>query len=189
MVCVEVEGISHEPPFHINTRTSPIPTRVYMPVIATPRQTSDMTLSDSKWVICLLRTGASRREFVPAQQHHAGTRKSFRVKSTKVHISGVEAASVPLREQLNLDLRPPCERVPPQNSKGTNRLWRGWKGAGRRYFGGCSSPLSQPITLSVLIGSGRSHSKHWNMRGPFPSEGAATNIRYAPHLGHLNRST
>ena len=98
-------------------------------------------------------------------------------------------ASVPLREQLNLDLRPPCERVPPQNSKGTNRLWRGWKGAGRRYFGGCSSPLSQPITLSVLIGSGRSHSKHWNMRGPFPSEGAATNIRYAPHLGHLNRST
>jgi hypothetical protein len=40
-----------------------------------------------------------------------------------------------------------------------------------------------------LIGSGRSHSKHWNMRGPFPSEGAATNIRYAPHLGHLNRST
>src|SRR6476659_2550240 len=64
---IEIGRISHGPRLHINTRASPIPTRVYMPVIATPRQTSDMTLSDSKWVICLLRTGASRREFVPAQ--------------------------------------------------------------------------------------------------------------------------
>src|ERR1700688_102756 len=58
------------------------------------------------------------------------------------------------------------------------------KGGG--YFGGCSSLLSQPNTLSVLSGSGWSHSKHWNMRGPLPSEGDATKIRYAPHLGHLN---
>ena len=58
---------------------------------------------------------------------------------------------------------------------------------GGSYFGGCSSLLSQPNTLSVFSGSGRSHSKHWNMRGPFRSEGDATKIRYAPHLGHLNR--
>jgi hypothetical protein len=49
------------------------------------------------------------------------------------------------------------------------------------YFGGCSSPFSQPNALSVLIGSGWSHSKHWNIRGPFQCEGAATKIRYAPH--------
>ena len=30
----------------------------------------------------------------------------------------------------------------------------------RHYFGGCSSLLSQPNTLSVFSGSGRSHSKH-----------------------------
>src|ERR1700719_2836237 len=39
---------------------SPIPTRVYKPVTATPRQTSAMTLSG--WMIWLLRTGASRRD-------------------------------------------------------------------------------------------------------------------------------
>ena len=46
-----------------------------MPVIATPRQTSDMTLSNSKWVMCLLRTGDPRREFVPAQITSRGNRE------------------------------------------------------------------------------------------------------------------
>src|SRR5258705_9880917 len=148
---IEVGRISHEPPFHINTRTSPIPTRVYMPVIATPRQTSDMTLSDSRW-ICLLRTGASRRRICRGPIASRGNREIVPSESTKVNL-------------------------------------RKRGGAIPAYVGGCSSPLSQPITLSGLIGSGWSHSKHWNIRDPFPSEGAATTIRYAPHLAHLNRSS
>jgi hypothetical protein len=44
-------------PFHINTIMSPIPTRVYKLVTATPRQTSAMSL------ICLLRIGTSKRDF------------------------------------------------------------------------------------------------------------------------------
>jgi len=31
---------------------------------------------------------------------------------------------------------------------------------GRRYFGGCSSLFNQPVTVSDLSGSGRSHSGH-----------------------------
>src|SRR6266852_1469985 len=34
----------------------------------------------------------------------------------------------------------------------------------RPYFGGCNSPSSQPVTLSVFRGSGRSQSKHRNVR-------------------------
>ena len=36
------------------------------------------------------------------------------------------------------------------------------------YFGGRSSPFSQPITVSVFSGSGRSHSEQLNLRGPSP---------------------
>jgi hypothetical protein len=38
----------------------------------------------------------------------------------------------------------------------------------RPYFGGCSSPFSQPITLSVFSGSGRLHYEQLNLRGPSP---------------------
>jgi hypothetical protein len=55
------------------------------------------------------------------------------------------------------------------------------------YFGGCSSLLSQPNTLSVFRGSGRSQSKHWSVRFPFPSEGSAK-TRGAPHVGQVGRS-
>ena len=59
---IEVEGISHERPFHINTRTSPIPTKVYKPATVTPRKTSAMTLSGSKWILLAARTGTFRRD-------------------------------------------------------------------------------------------------------------------------------
>jgi hypothetical protein len=53
------EMMTKRPPieaaFHINTITSPIPTKVYKPATVTPRQTSAMTLSDP--MICLLLTG------------------------------------------------------------------------------------------------------------------------------------
>jgi hypothetical protein len=55
------------------------------------------------------------------------------------------------------------------------------------YLGGCSSPFSQPITSSVLIGSGRSHSRHWNTRGPLPPGGSAR-IKKAPQPGQIGRS-
>jgi hypothetical protein len=41
------------------------------------------------------------------------------------------------------------------------------------FFGGCSSLLSQPIALSVVRGSGRSQSKHCNVRGPLSPGGRA----------------
>jgi len=50
-----------------------------------------------------------------------------------------------------------------------------------------SSPESQPITRSLCRGSGRSQSKHWNVRSPFPSGGSAKTSR-APHRGHVGRS-
>jgi hypothetical protein len=40
--------------------------------------------------------------------------------------------------------------------------------ARRSYFGGCSSPFNQPITLSVFSGSGRSHPEQLNLRGLSP---------------------
>ena len=57
----------------------------------------------------------------------------------------------------------------------------------RPYFGGCSSLLSQRITLSVFSGSSLSQSKHRNVRCPLPSGGSAK-TRYAPQLGQVGRS-
>jgi hypothetical protein len=50
-----------------------------------------------------------------------------------------------------------------------------------------NSPRSQPDTWSDFKGSGRSQSKHWNVRGPLPPGGSAR-IRCAPQLGHVSRS-
>lgn len=58
---------------------------------------------------------------------------------------------------------------------------------GRPYCSEPSSPLSQPMTLSVFRGSGRSQSKHWNVRLPLPSGGSAKTSG-APHSGHVGRS-
>jgi hypothetical protein len=56
----------------------------------------------------------------------------------------------------------------------------------RVYFGG-RSPLSiQRIALSVFIGSGRSQSKHCNVRRPVPPAGSVK-VRLAPHLGQVGR--
>jgi hypothetical protein len=54
-------------------------------------------------------------------------------------------------------------------------------------FSGCSSPINQPVAFSVFIGSGRSQSKHWNVRGPSPPGGSAR-IKNAPQCGHVGRS-
>jgi hypothetical protein len=54
-------------------------------------------------------------------------------------------------------------------------------------FGGCSSPINQPVAFSVFIGSGRSQSKHWNVRCPSPPGGSAR-IKNAPQCGHVGRS-
>jgi hypothetical protein len=56
----------------------------------------------------------------------------------------------------------------------------------RVYFGGCSPLSIQRIALSVLIGSGRSHSKHCNVRRPVPPA-SSVNVRLAPHLGQVGR--
>jgi hypothetical protein len=40
------------------------------------------------------------------------------------------------------------------------------------YVGGCSSPPNQPFAVPDLKGSGRSQSKHWNVRFPVPQEEA-----------------
>jgi len=55
------------------------------------------------------------------------------------------------------------------------------------YFGGRNSLLSQPITRSDFRGSGRSQSKHWNVRFPFPSGGSAK-TKGAPQPGQIGRS-
>src|SRR6267142_5884871 len=49
-----------------------------------------------------------------------------------------------------------------------------------------SSPESQPVASSVFMGSGRSQSKHWNVRSPLPPEGSAR-IKSAPQLGQVGR--
>jgi hypothetical protein len=58
---------------------------------------------------------------------------------------------------------------------------------GRSYFGGCSSLFNQPVTVSDLSGSGRSHSEHWNVRCPLPPGGNAL-IKTAPQWGQVGRS-
>ena len=52
------------------------------------------------------------------------------------------------------------------------------------YFGGCNSPLSQPIASLVPRGSGRSHRSHRKERGPLPP-GANASLISEPHCGHL----
>jgi hypothetical protein len=52
------------------------------------------------------------------------------------------------------------------------------------YFGGCNSPLSQPIASLVPRGSGRSHCSHRRERGPLPPGANARRIS-EPHCGHL----
>jgi hypothetical protein len=52
------------------------------------------------------------------------------------------------------------------------------------YFGGRSSPISQPITSSALRGSSRSHCSHRSERGPL-SPGANARRISEPHCGHL----
>jgi hypothetical protein len=54
-------------------------------------------------------------------------------------------------------------------------------------FGGCNSPSSQPVTLSVFRGSGRSQSKHRNVRCPLPPGGSAWTM-LAPQPGQVGRS-
>ncbi len=46
----------------------------------------------------------------------------------------------------------------------------------RHYWGGFSSPCSQPLAVSVFKGSGRSHSKQWSERSPLPPGGRARTI-------------
>src|SRR6266481_6194041 len=73
---------------YINTIMSPIPTRVYMPITAAPRQTSAMTLSDGN-LNSLADNGTSLRNgsapMVQPQRHHARGRESFRGNCTKVN--------------------------------------------------------------------------------------------------------
>ena len=52
------------------------------------------------------------------------------------------------------------------------------------YFGGRSSPLSQPITSSALRGSSRSHCSHRSERSPLSPADNARCIS-EPHCGHL----
>jgi hypothetical protein len=54
----------------------------------------------------------------------------------------------------------------------------------RPYFGGRSSPLSQPSTSPAFRGSGRSHCSHCSERGPLPP-GANASFISEPHFGHL----
>jgi hypothetical protein len=56
----------------------------------------------------------------------------------------------------------------------------------RIYFGGCSSPFNQPVALSDFSGSGRSQSKHWNVRCPLPPGGNAR-IKNSPQWGQVGR--
>jgi hypothetical protein len=55
------------------------------------------------------------------------------------------------------------------------------------YFGGWSSLSSQPFTWPVFRGSGRSQSKHWNVRCPLPPGGSAR-IKKAPQPGQVGLS-
>ncbi len=55
------------------------------------------------------------------------------------------------------------------------------------YFGGCNSPFNQRVAVSVFIGSGRSQSRHWSVRGPLPPGGSARS-KCAPQWGQVGRS-
>jgi hypothetical protein len=55
------------------------------------------------------------------------------------------------------------------------------------YFGGCSSLFNQPVAASDFSGSGRSQSRHWNVRRPLPPGGSAR-IKKAPQPGQVGRS-
>ena len=79
-----------------------------------------------------------------------------------------------LQKQRRQDIRP----ISTKNKRG--RQLR------RPYFGGSNSPFNQPVALSVFNGSGRSQSKHWNVRGPSPPGGSAR-IKKAPQLGQVGR--
>jgi hypothetical protein len=57
----------------------------------------------------------------------------------------------------------------------------------RPYLGGRSSPFNQPVAVSDLRGSGRSQSRHWNVRGPLPPGGSAKTLK-APQPGQVDRS-
>jgi hypothetical protein len=57
----------------------------------------------------------------------------------------------------------------------------------RRHFGGCSSPLNQPLVLSVFMGSGPSQLRHRNVRLVLPPWGSAQ-VRYAPQWGQIGLS-
>jgi hypothetical protein len=48
-------------------------------------------------------------------------------------------------------------------------------------------PQARPVTLSVFRGSGRSQSKHRNVRCPLPPEGSAWTM-LAPQPGQVGRS-
>ena len=111
--------------------------------------------------------------------------------------AGLEAGAViPMRQagwltgaSINApsDLPFPCELTRWQGPAYAvrNRLASGSQ-LRRPYFGGCSSLLSQLITRSVFSGSGRSQSKHCNVRGPSPPGGSAK-VRGAPHMGQDGR--
>lgn len=62
-------------------------------------------------------------------------------------------------------------------------LTRSLRAKSNYYFGGRSSPLSQPIASPALSGSGRSHCSHRNERGPLPPGANASRIS-EPHSGH-----
>ena len=49
-----------------------------------------------------------------------------------------------------------------------------------------SSPFSEPLIFSDLSGSGRSQSRHWNVRSPLPPGGSAR-VKKAPHSEQVGR--
>src|SRR5258707_9395995 len=55
-----------------------------------------------------------------------------------------------------------------------------------RLFRRAKPTLDPAIALSVFIGSGRSQSKHCNVRRPEPPAGSVK-VRLAPHLGQVGR--
>jgi hypothetical protein len=55
------------------------------------------------------------------------------------------------------------------------------------YFGGRNSLFSQPKAAFDFRGSGRSQSKHWNVRGPLPPGGSARIVK-APQPGQVGLS-
>jgi hypothetical protein len=55
------------------------------------------------------------------------------------------------------------------------------------HFGGCNSLFNQPVAASDFRGSGRSQSRHWNVRGPLPPGGSAKTLK-APQPAQVGRS-